>query len=272
MSHEFPIEDFLCCSRCGDELPGHFMHFMANGEVLCPDCYEIELDEVVSPPLSLGDQLDLLSRRLDFLANLPKEFAEKFKQMAVDGLDPFRNKSLLDETKQFKIQNFNSIALRTVNEDPSSICSLAIVFVRGGVVEDEYNTPIRPYSDPRQCKAAGINEMDIQNAPMFKKAWNRVKNKLKDDLIFVSHDSIRVEKSLRAAFKAYNMGDCDFRFKDTKIYSRMMFHRTIPDFELKTVAEQLRIDFRDKDTNNVLSEAEICAEVAMKVLPVAVVL
>ena len=73
-------------------------------------------------------------------------------------------------------------------------------------------------------------------------------------------------------FKVSQSGDCDFRIKDTKIYSRMMFHRTIPDFELKTVAEQLRIDLQDKDTNNVLSEAEICAEVAMKVLPVTVVL
>jgi len=40
MSNEFPVEELLECTSCGDVLPYGMMTFLDDGQILCPDCYE----------------------------------------------------------------------------------------------------------------------------------------------------------------------------------------------------------------------------------------
>jgi len=41
MSHEFPVEELLECTRCGEVLPYDLMTFLDDGQILCPDCYDV---------------------------------------------------------------------------------------------------------------------------------------------------------------------------------------------------------------------------------------
>lgn len=278
MSNEFPIEELYACDRCGTELPGDLMAFMDNGEVLCPDCYDdVSQDSILNSAqnnfIPLGVALDYAFNRLRFIRNLPPDLGRKFISSLNSGIDPLADPNLMRQTKGLKIKNFNAIVVKTANTNLSSICCMGIVFVRDGKIIGKYHSLVRPEPDYYQwhCQSAPwMKPEDTKNAPTFKKAWNKIRNNLKDDEPFVAYNASLTEQCMKTAFNTFKMEDRGFLFCDILKASKNYFGQRLPDFRLKTVASACGYEL--SDNHNAIDEAEACAAITLRTMPVSALL
>lgn len=251
MSHEFRTEELFECERCGTLLPGDLMVWPDNGGVYCEDCYDElcseddeeyesgEDDENVqvqeTPQMMqvpIGQYIDMMDNRLSFIVQLPAELKAQFGAEYAAGRDPFANVQLMARTSGLKLRSFNAIDFETANNHPESICSIGIVFVRDGKIVNRYYSLVHPepdYYSPFCQRVHGLGPADTDDAPNFKKAWNRIRNEVKRDMVpLVAHNAGFDANCLRTAFRVYQMEDPGYRFLDTLSASRRYFGKTLP--------------------------------------------
>ena len=162
--------------------------------------------------------------------------------------------------------DFAAIDFETANEQPTSVCSVGVVIVRGGEVTDSFYSLIRPEPDYFQwfcSQVHGLGPEDTEGAPVFPHVWERVAP-LVEGLPLVAHNSRFDEGCLKAAFRLYGMDYPDYEFRDTLAASRRHFGRTLPNHQLQTVAAACGFDLRNH--HHALADAEACAQIAMKIL------
>lgn len=162
--------------------------------------------------------------------------------------------------------DFAAIDFETANEQPTSVCSVGVVIVRGGEVTDSFYSLIRPEPDYFQwfcSQVHGLGPEDTEGAPVFPQVWERVAP-LVEGLPLVAHNSRFDEGCLKAAFRLYGMDYLDYEFRDTLAASRRHFGRTLPNHQLQTVAAACGFDLRNH--HHALADAEACAQIAMKIL------
>ena len=162
--------------------------------------------------------------------------------------------------------DFAAIDFETANEQPTSVCSVGVVIVRGGEVTDSFYSLIRPEPDYFQwfcSQVHGLGPEDTEGAPVFPHVWERVAP-LVEGLPLVAHNSRFDEGCLKAAFRLYGMDYPDYEFRDTLAASRRHFGRTLPNHQLQTVASACGFDLRNH--HHALADAEACAQIAMKIL------
>lgn len=283
MSHEFRTEELFECDRCGALLPGDLMVWLDNGEIYCEDCYdelcreeeEDEYEEVQEEPqmvqVPLMQYLDIMDNRLRFIEQLPANLKSQFGAEYAAGRDPFGNARLMSQTNGLKLRSFNAIDFETANDHPESICSIGIVFVRDGKIVNRYYSLVHPepdYYSPFCQRVHGLGPADTDNAPNFKKAWNKIRNEVKRDMVpLVAHNASFDANCLRTAFRVYQMEDPGYRFLDTLSASRRYFGKTLPNHQLQTVAAACGYDL--KNHHHALADAEACAMIAMKTIPIS---
>lgn len=284
MSYEFRTEELFECDRCGVLLPGDLMVWLDNGEIYCEDCYDklraeedandckacsCEGDDIaIVNPTGLSDLLHAWMGGEDFLSQLPTELNEEFTQEFHNGRNPFENEALRAKTQNLKLRNFNALDFETANEHPESICSMGIVFVRDGQIVDRYYSLVHPEPDYYSYFCQRVHRLgpaDTDNAPNFKKAWNRIRNEVKrGNFPFVAHNASFDANCLRTALQMYRMEDPGYRFLDTLSASRRHFGSNLPNHQLQTVAAACGYDLRNH--HNALADAEACAMIAMKTI------
>ena len=162
--------------------------------------------------------------------------------------------------------DFAAIDFETANEQPSSVCSVGVVVVRGGEIVDRFYSLIHPEPEYYQwfCqKVHGLCEEDTDCAPVFPKVWAQIAPMV-EGLPLVAHNACFDEGCLRAAFRVYQMDYPDYEFRDTLAASRRHFGRSLPDHQLQTVAAACGFDLRNH--HHALADAEACAHIAMKIL------
>ena len=135
------------------------------------------------------------------------------------------------------MRDFAAIDFETANREPSSVCSVGLVVVRGGEVVDRFYSLIRP-----EPKAAPL----IGGLPL------------------VAHNSSFDERCLRAVFRTYCMDYPDYTFHCTCIASRRVFGRELPNHQLYTVAARCGFDLTRH--HHALADAEACAAIALRIL------
>ena len=162
--------------------------------------------------------------------------------------------------------DFAAIDFETANECPSSVCSVGVVVVRGGVVTDRFYSLIKPEPEYYQwfCRRVhGLGPEDTCNAPVFPYVWERVEP-LIEGLPLVAHNSRFDEGCLRAAFLTYRMDYPDYEFFDTLAAARRHFGPTLANHQLQTVAAACGFDLTRH--HNALADAEACAAIALQIL------
>lgn len=162
--------------------------------------------------------------------------------------------------------DFAALDFETANEQPSSVCSVGIVIVRGGEIVDSFYSLIQP--EPNYYKwfcqqVHGLGPEDTDAAPVFPKVWTKVQEKI-GGLPIVAHNSRFDEGCLKAVFRVYQMDYPDYVFYDTLAASRRYFGCHLPNHQLHTVSEACGYCLRNH--HHALADAEACAHIAMKIL------
>ena len=161
--------------------------------------------------------------------------------------------------------DFAAIDFETANENPSSICSVGVVIVRGGKIVDTFYSLIRPEPEYYQwfCQRVhGIREEDTYFAPVFPKVWDKIVPMI-EGLPLVAHNSRFDEGCLKEVFKVYQMDYPDYEFYDTLWASRRMLPNLI-NHQLQTVAAAC--GYCLERHHHALADAEACAAIALKIL------
>ena len=164
------------------------------------------------------------------------------------------------------MDNFAAIDFETANECRSSVCSVGVVVVRGGVVADSFYSLIHPEPDYYQwfCQEVhGLSAEDTDDAPVFPDVWKKIEP-LIGDLPLVAHNSPFDEGCLREVFQVYQMDYPEYEFFDTCATSRRVFGHRLPNHQLQTVAAACGYDLTRH--HHALADAEACAAIAMKIL------
>lgn len=164
------------------------------------------------------------------------------------------------------MRDFAAIDFETANNNPASVCSVGIVVVRDGRIEEKYYRLIRPnpnwYSD-QNTMVHGITYHDTVEQEQFPVVWSEA-GSLIGHLPLVAHFAPFDEGCLRAAFARYGMDYPDYLFYCTCEASRRTFGRLLPNHKLPTVAAQCGFDLTNH--HHALADAEACAVIAMHIL------
>jgi len=162
--------------------------------------------------------------------------------------------------------DFAALDFETANEQPTSVCSVGIVVVRGGEIVDSFYSLIQPEPNYYQwfCQRVhGLGPEDTDDAPVFPKVWAMAEEVI-GDLPLVAHNSRFDEGCLKAVFRCYMMDYPDYVFYDTLAASRRHFGHSLPNHQLHTVSEAC--GYILENHHHALADAEACAHIAMKIL------
>jgi DNA polymerase-3 subunit epsilon len=182
------------------------------------------------------------------------------------------------------LRDFIAIDFETANEHPSSVCSVGVVMVRHGKIEDSFYGLIQPepnYYSWFCQRVHGLSCRDTDDALVFPKVWHQVEERIVDvffsgqlafdnrtDLIasipFVAHNARFDEACLKAVFRVYQMDYPDYLFCDTLSAARRQFGYSLPNHQLQTVAAACGYDLQRH--HHALADAEACAVIALNLL------
>ncbi len=163
------------------------------------------------------------------------------------------------------MQDFAAIDFETANGQRSSVCSVGVVVVHGGVVTDTFYSLIKP--EPNYyawfCQRVhGLCREDTDDAEVFPTVWHRIEP-LIEGLPLVAHNAMFDEGCLRAVMQVYRMDWPDYIFYDTLRASRRKL-RHLENHQLHTVCEACGYSLENH--HHALADAEACAAIALKLL------
>ena len=164
------------------------------------------------------------------------------------------------------MRDFAAIDFETANEWPSSVCSVGVVVVRDGRVEERLYSLIHPEPEYYSwfCRRVhGLGPEDTEAVPVFPRVWERIAPAVAG-LPLVAHNARFDEGCLKAVFKVYQMDYPDYVFFDTLAASRRHFGRLLPNHQLQTVAAACGYDLTRH--HHALADAEACAAIALRLL------
>jgi DNA polymerase-3 subunit epsilon len=161
--------------------------------------------------------------------------------------------------------DFAAIDFETANYEPSSVCSVGVVIVRGGIITERIYRLIRP--EPEwyaywNTQIHGLTVADTAHAQVFPSVWAEIAPKI-EGLPLVAHNSPFDKGCLRAVFRTYQMDYPDYEFHCTCRASRRVFGKSLPNHQLHTVAARCGFDLHNH--HHALADAEACAVIALHV-------
>lgn len=165
--------------------------------------------------------------------------------------------------------DFVAIDVETANNQPTSICAVGAVKVRGGAIVDTFYRLVKPepnyYFRYFTENIHGISRADTDDAPVFPEVWRDLEPWV-GNLPLVAHNSRFDRGCLRAALRCYGCGDIDGHpFYCTLSQARRTIPRTLcASFSLPSLADFMGIPFDNH--HNALADAEACAKIAMSLL------
>ena len=164
------------------------------------------------------------------------------------------------------MKNFVAIDFETANYEPTSICSVGLVVVRGGEITQRMHRLVCPEPDYYIRRFSeqvhGIYPADTCGAPTFDEVWSEIVPWV-EGLPFVAYNKAFDERVLRAACRMYGIDYTYGTFLCTLRQARRVIPRTsIANYRLPTVCAYLGIPF-DRH-HYALADAEGCARIALR--------
>lgn len=144
---------------------------------------------------------------------------------------------------------FNSVDVETANADRSTICQIAIVAIRKGVITDEWCSLVNPedWFDPFNVSIHGIDASQTKSSPTLPELHSSLRQQLADHVV-VSHTSFdRI--ALERGWGKYRLENIPLTWLD----SARVVRRAWPEryrragWGLKSVATDLSIEFNHHD-------------------------
>lgn len=164
------------------------------------------------------------------------------------------------------MKNFAAIDFETANKERSSVCSVGVVIVRNGIIEQKIYRLIRPYPNYYSywnTQVHGLTYQDTCQARTFPEVWAEIAPQI-SGLPLVAHNSPFDEGCLKAVFQAYRMEYPQYTFYCTCRASRKIFKKELPNHQLHTVA--LRCGYDLSRHHHALCDAEACAWIARQII------
>ena len=162
------------------------------------------------------------------------------------------------------MQNFAAIDFETANCQRTSVCSVGVVTVRGGMIADRFYSLVKPepeYYNYRCTLVHGLTEEDTRHASVFPDVWRQIEP-LITGLPLVAHNKAFDESCLKAAFRMYQMDYPDYTFLCTLQQARRVWHGG--QHTLDVIAARCGYDLTRH--HHALADAEACAAIALQIL------
>lgn len=163
------------------------------------------------------------------------------------------------------MKDFAAIDFETANGKPTSVCSVGIVIVKNGKIQDKFYSLIHPepnYYGYYNTKVHGLTAQDTENAPLFPDVWKKIAPKI-SGLSLVAHNKGFDENCLKKVFKTYNMDYPEYNFFCTYKGAKEKI-KDIKNYKLNTVSAYCGYDMVHH--HEALDDAYACAVIAMKIL------
>lgn len=166
---------------------------------------------------------------------------------------------------KFSMEKFAAIDFETANWHRTSVCSVGVVVVNQGMVEDKFYSLIQPAPDfysRRNTEIHGLRREDTEDAPAFPTVWREIAPMLKG-MPLVAHNCPFDEGCLKAVHELYEMPYPDYRFYCTYRLSRKLF-KGLENYQLHTVAAFCGYELANH--HHALADAEAAAVVMLDIL------
>lgn len=161
------------------------------------------------------------------------------------------------------MKDFVAIDFETANFERSSICSIGIVVVRGGLIVDKQYRLVRPepnYYNSACVAVHGLSRRDTDASPTFPEVWRELMPYVVG-LPLVAHNKSFDESCLRAVYAAYGMTYDMGAFHCTLSSARCALRGVLSSFKLPLVARYYGFDLGRH--HHALADAEACAHIAL---------
>lgn len=164
------------------------------------------------------------------------------------------------------MKDFAAIDFETANRYPTSVCSVGVVVVKGGVVVDRYYSLIKPepeYYEYYNSKVHGLHKGDTEDARIFPAVWAEIAPKV-EGLPLVAHNKQFDETCLKRVFQCYQMDYPNYKFFCTYRTACKKLKGKVERYNLDAVAAYCGFDLANH--HHALADAEACAAIALKIL------
>ena len=146
--------------------------------------------------------------------------------------------------------DFNVIDVETANADYSSICQIGTITVVNGVIKDRWATLVNPrdWFDSLNTSIHGISRNDVADSPTFPEAHQKLRHRLGNNSVLVSHmpfDRVAISR----AEKKYGLEPLAVRWLNSAMIARHAWRDNFgkKGYGLKNIAQTLGIEFRHHD-------------------------
>ncbi len=161
------------------------------------------------------------------------------------------------------MKEFAAIDFETANGKRTSICSVGIVIVRKGVIEERLYSLIKPYPNyysPWTTRIHGLTQADTESAPEFPEVWEKIAPKIRN-LPLIAHNSSFDEGCLKATLERYGIDYPGNIFYCTLRTARHAL-KGLPNYQLQTVSAYCGYPLEKH--HHALADAEACAHIALR--------
>lgn len=163
------------------------------------------------------------------------------------------------------IERFAAIDFETANWQRTSVCSVGVVVMNQGKIEDQFYSLIHPapnFYSRRNMQVHGLSREDTEDAPAFPTVWREIVPMIKG-MPLVAHNSMFDEGCLKAVHTLYEMDYPDYRFYCTYRLSRKFF-KGLENYQLHTVSAHCGFDLLHH--HHALADAEAAAVIMQSIL------
>lgn len=161
------------------------------------------------------------------------------------------------------MKDFAAIDFETANQQRTSVCSIGVVIVRNGVIQEKFYRLIRPrpnFYTRWNTAVHGLTQKETNEACEFPEVWSEIAPRL-TGLPLVAHNSPFDEGCLRAVHHLFDLSYPNYTFYCTYRAARQVFGKSLPNHQLHTVAQ--RCGFEMNHHHHALADAEACAHIAL---------
>ena len=163
------------------------------------------------------------------------------------------------------MEKFAAIDFETANWQQTSVCSVGIVVMNRGVIEDRFYSLIHPapnFYSRRNTAIHGLSREDTEEALAFPTVWREIAPMI-EGIPLVAHNSMFDEGCLKAVFRLYEMDYPGYSLYCTCRLSRKLF-KGLENYQLHTVSSFCGYDL--KNHHHALADAEAAAVIMQSIL------
>lgn len=163
------------------------------------------------------------------------------------------------------MNEFAAIDFETANWESTSVCSVGVVVIRNGIIDDKYYSLIHPapnFYSRRNTEVHGLSKADTEDAPTFPTVWREILPMVKE-LPLVAHNSVFDKGCLKAVHALYEIPYPDYPFFCTYRLARKLF-KGLENYQLHTVSAYCGYELTRH--HHALADAEACAVIMLKLL------